>query len=75
MKKMQHEKILIATVLYGKRAQEQCTIVHKWITGCALVDRYTLLRGEGSAPNFSIKSMENTLTDEQIETNTRKLNK
>ena len=34
----------MARVKYGKKsAQEQCTRVHKWITGRPLTDRYTLV--------------------------------
>ena len=33
MKNMQHEEIQIATVKYGKSAQEYCTLEHKRITG------------------------------------------
>ena len=36
MKKVQHEEIQIATVKYGKRAQEYCTLEHKRITGRSL---------------------------------------
>ena len=42
MEKVQHEKIQIATMKYGKSAQELCTIVHKWVRDHSLMARYTL---------------------------------
>ena len=42
-KKVQHENGDKSEIWRKKSPQIQCTRVHKWITGCPLTDRYTLV--------------------------------
>ena len=60
MKTVQHESIETEQNL-EKSEKEECTIVHKWVTGRPLTDRYTLVFKNETLGGVKISDQRNFL--------------